>query len=238
MLDKMLDKRNLSFWDIVEVQSILNEKADPNNPKWKEVRTIDDFKLAAVLEMAELVESTPWKWWKGGSADLWNVKIELIDMLHFMASNVEMLDAKKEIYKEKVLGFLEDENITKELFVNDDENSGTDRSYALSIIRDIVNKEESYDIINHAMKAGGLEAAEISSIYIAKYTLNEIRWEGGYALNQYKKMKSGYIDENGIQVEAVEDNVFLKELVEQFKTDESMTLNDLRNLVLKKLKEV
>ena len=83
MLEKMLNKRNLSYGDIVEVQSILNEKADTNNPDWKSARTTEDFKLASVLEMAELVESTPWKWWKGGSADLWNVKIELIDMLHF-----------------------------------------------------------------------------------------------------------------------------------------------------------
>lgn len=238
MLDKMLNKRNLSFKDIVEVQSILNEKADPTNPRWKDARTLDDFKLAAVLEMAELVESTPWKWWKGGSADLWNVKIELIDMLHFMASNVAMNDALTEKDSLKVLGFLTGENVTKSLFIEDDETKGTDRSYALSIIRDIVNKDETFEIINHAMRSGGLEASEISSIYIAKYTLNEIRWEGGYALNQYKKMKSGYIDENGNEVEAVEDNVFLKELVDIFKKDETMTLNDLRESVLKTLKEL
>lgn len=236
MLEKMLNKRNLSFKDIVDVQSILNEKADPSNPRWKDVRTVDDFKLASVLEMAELVESTPWKWWKGGSADLWNVKIELIDMLHFMASNVEIIGTRTDADEHNILGFLADEEVTKELFVNNDENAGTNRSYALDIIRDIVNKDETFEIINHAMKAGGLEADEISSIYIAKYTLNEIRWEGGYALNQYKKMKSGYIDENGVQIDAVEDNVFLQNLVNDFKLDESMTLNDLRESVLKTLK--
>ncbi len=238
MLEKMLNKRNLSFKDIVTVQSVLNEKADPNNPRWQDVRTVDDFKLAAVLEMAELVESTPWKWWKGGSADLWNVKIELIDMLHFMASNVEVLGTGTVDDETNVLGFLSGETVTKELFVDNDENVGTNRSYALNIIRDIVNKDECFEIINHAMKAGGLEAAEISSIYIAKYTLNEIRWEGGYALNQYKKMKSGYTDENGVQIEAVEDNVFLQSLVNDFKADDSMTLNDLRESVIKTLKEI
>lgn len=235
MLEKMLNKRNLSYGDIVEVQSILNEKADPKNPDWKSARTTEDFKLASVLEMAELVESTPWKWWKGGSADLWNVKIELIDMLHFLTSNVALHNSLEEDCKDKVLGFTAEEVATKELFNNNNENEGTNRLNSFNIIKSVVNENENYELINYIVRSGGLEAREISAIYIAKYTLNEIRWKGGYALNQYKKMKSGFVDENGNQVEAVEDNVFLKSLVDSFKENENMTLGDLRDSVFNTL---
>ncbi len=235
MLQEMLNKRNLTYKEIAEVQSILNSKADPNNPNWKEVRTENDFKLASILEMAEMIESTPWKWWKGGNADLWNIKIELIDMLHFMISNVAMRDSIKDNEANKVLGFKEDEKIVKAFFYDNDENKGADRDVSMDIFKALVNDEYDFDFINEVVKGGGLEANEISSIYIAKYTLNEIRWEGGYALNQYKKMKSGYVDENGNAVEAVEDNVFLKELVDDFKNNETMTLKELRENVIERL---
>lgn len=235
MLQEMLNKRNLTYKEIAEVQSILNSKADPNNPNWKEVRTENDFKLASILEMAEMIESTPWKWWKGGNADLWNIKIELIDMLHFMISNVAMRDSIKDNEANKVLGFKEDEKIVKAFFYDNDENKGADRDVSMDIFKALVNDDYDFDFINEVVKGGGLEANEISSIYIAKYTLNEIRWEGGYALNQYKKMKSGYVDENGNAVEAVEDNVFLKELVDDFKNNETMTLKELRENVIERL---
>lgn len=235
MLQEMLNKRNLTYKDIADVQTILNTKADPNNPNWKEVRTENDFKLASILEMAEMIESTPWKWWKGGSADLWNVKIELIDMLHFMISNVAMNESITDEDAVKVLGFATEAEVQKNFFYNNNEDDGADRDVCMDIFKALVNEDYGYDLINEVVKGGGLEANEISSIYIAKYTLNEIRWEGGYAMNQYKKMKSGFIDANGVEVPAVEDNVFLKELVDNFKSDESMTLADLRENVIERL---
>lgn len=238
MLNEMLNKRNLTYKDIADVQNILNQKADPNNPDWKKARTENDFKLASILEMAEMIESTPWKWWKGGTADLWNIKIELIDMLHFMISNVEMRGDIPESEANKVLGFLEGEKVCKDFFYNENENEGSDRDRSMEILKKLVNDDYSFDFINEVVKGGGLEANEISSIYIAKYTLNEIRWAGGYAFNNYKKMKSGYIDENGNQIEAVEDNVFLKQLVNEFKENSDMTLNDLRENVLNKLNNI
>lgn len=238
MLNEMLNKRNLTYKDIADVQSILNTKADPKNPNWKEARSENDFKLASILEMAEMIESTPWKWWKGGKADLWNIKIELIDMLHFMISNVAMKDSVTEDEAQKVLGFKNSELVKKDFFYNGNENDGSDREVSMQIITRLCNDTYDFDFINEVVCGGGLEASEISSIYIAKYTLNEIRWEGGYAMNQYKKMKSGYIDENGQAIEAVEDNVFLKQLVDDFKANESMTLQELRENVIERLNAV
>jgi dimeric dUTPase (all-alpha-NTP-PPase superfamily) len=41
---------------------------------------------AIMVEVAEGIESTSWKWWKSSEADLENLKVELIDILHFSIS--------------------------------------------------------------------------------------------------------------------------------------------------------
>lgn len=233
MLEKMLNKRHLNFKDIVDIQNELNKKADPNNPNWTEERTTVDFKLAAFIEMVELIDSTPWKWWKGGETDHWNVKIELIDMIHFLTSNIALNGGVNNLDAEKFFGFKSDEVVSTEIFVDGNPENGVDRQKSFDILKDIINNEESFDSIDFYVRSCGLTANEISSIYIAKYTLNEIRWEGGYALNQYKKMKDGYIDDNGNIVDGVEDNVFLKKLVENYNANENMTLGELRESVIK-----
>lgn len=216
-----LNKRNLTFKEIVEAQAFLNTKADPNNPEWLNVRTVEDFKLAAIIEFVELIESAPWKWWKkaNDSIDWWNIKIEAIDMLHFMASNVYFNGVLKE--EENLnLGYDNQEEAHKELFSND----RIDRKKALKLISMLL-EEENFENINYVMKSVGLLKDEISAIYIAKYTLNEIRWEGGYLYGNYIKMKE----------EGLEDNYFLKEIVDSFKNDPSKTLEDIKKEVLIKL---
>ncbi|MGE4170053.1 MAG: dUTPase [Candidatus Margulisiibacteriota bacterium] len=44
------------------------------------------FELALRQESAEAIDSLGWKWWKKGEDDWDNIKIELVDMLHFWVS--------------------------------------------------------------------------------------------------------------------------------------------------------
>ncbi len=45
-----------------------------------------NFLLAMQQESAESVDSLDWKWWKKGEDDWDNIKIELVDILHFWVS--------------------------------------------------------------------------------------------------------------------------------------------------------
>ncbi len=45
-----------------------------------------NFLLALQQESAETVDSLHWKWWKKGEDDWDNVKVELVDILHFWVS--------------------------------------------------------------------------------------------------------------------------------------------------------
>jgi dimeric dUTPase (all-alpha-NTP-PPase superfamily) len=82
----------VSLEQIFEKQKELNLRINPelyneldNNPELKR-RWFLNFLLALQQEAAESVDSLNWKWWKKGDDDWDNIKIELVDMLHFWVS--------------------------------------------------------------------------------------------------------------------------------------------------------
>ena len=81
----------MSLQDIFEEQIRLNEKISPDlykeidDPEIKRQRFLQ-FELALRQESAEAIDSLNWKWWKKDSDDWDNIKIELVDMLHFWVS--------------------------------------------------------------------------------------------------------------------------------------------------------
>jgi len=88
--------------DVFQEQKRLNEKINSdlyNEIKDPEIRRqrFLDFELAMRQESAEAVDSLNWKWWKKDEDDWDNVKIELVDMLHFWVSmcTVAGLDANE-----------------------------------------------------------------------------------------------------------------------------------------------
>ena len=229
-METLLAKRHLTVAEIADLQDTLNSKADKKNPEWRLVRTANDFILASVLELSELIESAPWKWWKKASpTDWWNLKIEAIDMLHFMVSALLINGLDKEQgeislgYKtgdRNLPGIFQDPINVAQSFIN--------REYSVELMKKVLSFDTDASVIDEVMRSVGLKADEISAIYIAKYTLNEIRWAGGYDDGTYKKMKA-----NG-----VEDNVFLQTVVDKFLVDESLNLSDVSRLVRETMSEL
>ncbi|NQY73222.1 MAG: dUTP diphosphatase [Candidatus Margulisbacteria bacterium] len=88
--------------DIFQEQKTLNEKINSDlyteikDPEIRRKRFLE-FELAHRQESAEAVDSLNWKWWKKDDDDWDNVKIELIDMLHFWVSmcTIAGLDSKE-----------------------------------------------------------------------------------------------------------------------------------------------
>lgn len=48
------------------------------------------FITAMQDELRELSESLPWKWWRHEQADIQNVHVELVDLLHFIISAAQV----------------------------------------------------------------------------------------------------------------------------------------------------
>ena len=101
----------MDLQDIFDKQIELNKRI--NSSLYEDIKNDPDmkrkwflnFELALKQESAEAIDSLNWKWWKKDSDDWDNVKVELVDMLHFWVSmcTIAGMDAKEvfELYAKK-----------------------------------------------------------------------------------------------------------------------------------------
>jgi len=88
------------FAHIFEMQEALNarigvkpaEMTDEERQQW-----ILQYTRAMSQEIAELIDSVPWKWWaKYQEFDKQNARVEVVDILHFMVSIAQCLGMSAE----------------------------------------------------------------------------------------------------------------------------------------------
>jgi dimeric dUTPase (all-alpha-NTP-PPase superfamily) len=61
------------------------------------IKWVLNYSRALQQEIAELIDSMPWKWWaKYQKFDLQNARVEVIDMLHFLISIAQTLNMSAE----------------------------------------------------------------------------------------------------------------------------------------------
>lgn len=204
-----MKKRVLTVKEMADIQDRLNELTQND---WKNTLTKDHFRVALFDELAELLGSgRKWKWWKAsGNPDTFNEKIEVIDVVHFYLS-VMMLEY---IYLDTttVLGLSKDEVLMNWLYDEDAFSHGEFMKQA----RQLLMNGSSF-FLNEFVRSAGLTQEETSALYVAKATLNEIRQSQGYKTGEYVKVKDG-----------IEDNQRLKNIIEDYLSDPSKTLEDVR----------
>lgn len=77
------------------------DMSDEDQVKW-----LLQFSRAASQEMAELIDSVPWKWWaKYQAFDKQNARVEIVDLFHFLISMAQVMGMTAEdvhrMYMEK-----------------------------------------------------------------------------------------------------------------------------------------
>lgn len=76
--------------ELFRLQRALNERIGVHTDGMDEAakaKWILNYCLAIRQEVAELVDSVPWKWWaKYQKYDEQNVRVEIVDLLHFLIS--------------------------------------------------------------------------------------------------------------------------------------------------------
>lgn len=76
--------------EIFRLQEVLNERIGVklrNLPEEEKTKWILNYSRAMNQEMSELIDSVPWKWWaKYQKFDEQNVRVEIIDLFHFLIS--------------------------------------------------------------------------------------------------------------------------------------------------------
>jgi dimeric dUTPase (all-alpha-NTP-PPase superfamily) len=81
--------------DLFDKQMSLNQRIGVNPPEMNDeekVQWILNYTRATSQELAELIDSVPWKWWaKYQEFDVQNAKVEVVDLFHFLISLAQVL---------------------------------------------------------------------------------------------------------------------------------------------------
>ena len=164
-------------------------------PKWRKQLKKYNFESAVITEVGEALESAGYKWWKKNTIDKDNIKIELIDILHFMLNKL----------------YYEPNAITDEFdyFVH-----GLQIKTREDLIKKLTELGKHQGMFDLAVCFNIMEMPfeEIYKTYMTKYTLNMFRKENGYDKGTYIKIWG-----------EVEDNVVATELANSLDIGEDFT---------------
>jgi len=200
---------------MLQLQQQLNDST--NGIGWENGVTkngkIIDWKRCAYLECAELIESYPWKHWKSidASPDFENIKIESVDIWHFVMS------LALQEYKNNNLGDIEQlaKDITQvsnyEEFTKPITPTTKDNYEQIECVEKLIKAlfcgESTTTIIERffdvAMQSS-LNLDTLYKLYIGKNILNQFRQDHGYKEGTYIKIWNGQ-----------EDNVAMQNILEQ-----------------------
>jgi len=172
-----------------------------------------DWRRCTYLECAELIESYPWKHWKSINAapDYENIKIEAVDIWHFIMSQALTN------YKQKELGNME-------ILADNIVNLPNFEAFTAKVIPVEKNDYEQIEVIEaliHILFCGGstenlimhfldvamqsgLNLDTLYNLYVGKNILNQFRQDHGYKEGNYLKIW-----------EKEEDNVVMQRILEE-----------------------
>lgn len=198
---------------MLELQQTLNDATNGKN--WEEGMTKNgkkiDWRRCIYLEAAELIESYPWKHWKNidASPDYENIKIEIVDIWHFVMSEALRL------YKIENRGSIADiataiSNMKGfDAFLQNAKSEQLDSYAEIALVEDMIKVLFCSDDID-ALTVSFLTMAsklnlklpELYTLYIGKNILNKFRQDHGYKEGTYIKEWQGK-----------EDNVVMQEIL-------------------------
>lgn len=173
------------------------------------------------MEVAELIDSAPWKHWKNINAapDMNNIHVELVDIWHFLMSYIlQETNVPKAVSLVNTHCIYEAvEDVDVKLMIKESEKL----SYiALAIetgnMPSFSGIERFIDQFFRCCKISGLSFNWLQKLYIGKNCLNKFRQDNGYKEGTYIKEWNGDED-NVVMVSILEtmEDVSFKELYEK-----------------------
>lgn len=182
--------------EIIDLQDRLNQRIDK---QWTQAGFA--WHRAVWMECAELVEHLPWKWWKaGGDLNVEQLRLEAIDILHFMVSWMLVECADRELAHADIVRCLEE--IGSSDGVVADAPAIIAAAEACAAMAAGREPYEALTSFGELCAALGLTPDVMRQMYVGKNALNTVRNQLGYKAGTYVKTWAGE-----------EDNVHLERLM-------------------------
>ena len=178
---------------MLSLQAGINARVDPN---WVQARY--PYLRAVAVETAEAMEHHGWKWWKQQQPDLPQLQMELVDIWHFILSEVLLRSRDKDADPQAILL----EYLTEAESQSSIEMDG--KRYLLARM-DLLSKLEllmglallrriHLAVFTSIMQDCELDWAELFRQYVGKNVLNRFRQDRGYQDGNYQKLWQGRED--------------------------------------------
>jgi dimeric dUTPase (all-alpha-NTP-PPase superfamily) len=189
-----------------DLQKKLNDHT--NGVMWvdgitKENRQISWYRCI-YMEAAEAIDSFNWKHWKGINTepDWANVKVELVDIWHFIMS--ELIRIKDVNYANKYLKLKPQGDFNAEVLINT-----LEKMLSLSVISNIDPKinniRDITDLFFIAISQLDIDIVELYKRYVVKNQLNAFRQQNGYKEGSYIKLWDT-VEDNVIAFNIMDEN--------------------------------
>ena len=192
---------------MLALQANMNAKVDPN---WITARY--PYLRAVAIEGAEAIEHHGWKWWKKQDKDLSQLQMELVDIWHFILSEILLRNDDNQLTPlEYLLNVLSDANSPQliELDNTTYKLNETDLVTKLELLIAIsIARRIDLGLFESIMRDCELTWTDLFCQYVGKNVLNMFRQDNGYKEGTYRKMWEGR-----------EDNEHLVEILESLDPD-------------------
>lgn len=184
-----------------QLQAAMNYRVDPN---WTDARY--PYLRAVVVEAAEAIEHHGWKWWKQQHRDLGQLQMELVDIWHFLLSEILLRNGgdedKARLYLEAAY---ERQSPTRRLQFDGQEYS-LEELELLDLLQALIGTAAAgrveLGLFAEIMSGCELDWPELYKQYVSKNVLNFFRQDHGYQEGTYRKNWNGRED-NEVLVEVM-----------------------------------
>ena len=178
---------------MLELQDAMNSKV---NADWRNAGY--EWYRAIWMESSEMLEHYGWKWWKKQHADVMQVKLEVVDIVHFGLS-IRLVQGNEQGsaldgIAESIAADFENPNATGDIKT----------SIELLAKETLIDQGAHFSIIAGVMNHLDMPFDELHEIYVGKNVLNMFRQDNGYREGRYIKTWNGR-----------EDNEYLADILQQ-----------------------
>lgn len=207
--------------EMLELQARLNKQTNGSgwqsgiNKYGKEV----NWPRCIYMEIAELIDSTPWKHWKAvdSEIDFINARVEAVDAWHFLMSQLIKMQLNDDITKEQLVEYtasvLKKINTKKCCKVDTEELiESCENIIKNSVILNIEKLLYYFSILFSNLE---LSPSLIFSLYMGKNALNLVRQNNGYKDGTYVKIWNQIEDNYYMYDIAIKNNYSYKAFVSE-----------------------